>query len=125
MNFFSIRILISAFTLFCAISLINPEFYFVSAVHAEEEKKEKKYKDVQTRKRESVGAKCSKALEKIQVTLEEELWAESLKALQDVEASSKTCKSDYEQTQIWQFSAYVYFSLDDFPNANKSALVDS
>ncbi len=122
MHFYAIRILILVlvFVLPQAMSVVAPEFSFASSAHAEEKEKEKKYKDVQTRKRESVGAKCSKALEKIQVTLEEELWAESLKALQDVEASSKTCKSDYEQTQIWQFSAYVYFSLDDFPNAIKS-----
>ena len=111
MKFCVIRfvILVSAFALSCVISVVTPKFSFVSSAHSEEKKTEKKYKDVQTRKRESVGAKCAKALEKIQVTLEEELWAESLKALQDVEASSKTCKSDYEQNQIWQFSAYVYF----------------
>lgn len=90
------------------------------ALAAEEEKKEKKYANAKTRQRESVGAKCGKALESIMVSLEEERWAESLQALNDVEASTKTCKSDYEKTQIWKFAGYVYFSLDDFPNAIKA-----
>ena len=101
-------------------SLFLPHADFGSSVLAAEEKKEKKYKNAKTRQRQAVGAKCGKALEKIQVTLEEELWAESLRALKDIEASSKTCKSDYEQTQIWKFSGYIYFALDDFPNAIKS-----
>ena len=81
-------------------SLFVPHADFGSSALAAEEKKEKKYKNAKTRQRQAVGAKCGKALEKIQVTLEEELWAESLRALKDIEASSKTCKSDYEQTQI-------------------------
>ena len=40
--------------------------------------------------------------------------------LKDIESSSKTCKSPYEQTQIWKFKGYVYYSLDDFPSAIRS-----
>ncbi|MGB2155310.1 MAG: tetratricopeptide repeat protein, partial [Porticoccaceae bacterium] len=81
---------------------------------------EPKYKDVKTRQRQSVGAKCAKALENVQVVLEEENWPESLNMLVNIENSAKTCKSDYEQTQIWKFKGYVYYSLDDFNSAIRS-----
>ena len=110
-----------ALTLPLAVSLWAPEATLSGSVQAaQDEKKEKKYKNAKTRQRQSVGAKCGKALEKLQVSLEEELWAESLDALRNIEASSKTCKSDYEQTQIWKFFGYIYYSLDDFPNAIKA-----
>ena len=51
---------------------VNPQSSLSSVALAEEEKKEPKYKNVKTRQRQSVGAKCAKALEKIQVVLEEE-----------------------------------------------------
>ncbi len=101
-------------------SMLSPDAALGGSAQAAEEKKEKKYKNAKTRQRQAVGAKCGKALEKIQVSLEEELWAESLRSLKDIEASSKTCKSEYEQTQIWKFSGYIYFALDDFPNAINS-----
>ena len=104
-------------------SLFVPHADFGSSVLAAEEKKEKKYKNAKTRQRQAVGAKCGKALEKIQVTLEEELWAESLRALKDIEASSKTCKSDYEQTQICKFSGYLKFSNQKIDMADSEPVV--
>ncbi len=110
-----------ALTLPLVVSMWVPDTALSGSLQAaQEEKKEKKYKNAKTRQRQSVGAKCGKALEKLQVTLEEELWADSLRSLQNIEASKKTCKSDYEQTQIWKFSGYIYYSLDDFPNAIKA-----
>ena len=90
----------------------------VSAFAAE--KKEPKYKDVKTRQRQSVGGKCAKALEKIQVVLEEENWVESINSLNSIESNPKLCASDYEQTQIWKFQGYVYYSLDDFDGSIRS-----
>ena len=84
------------------------------------EKKEPKYKDVKTRQRQSVGGKCAKALEKIQVVLEEENWVESINSLNSIESNPKLCASDYEQTQIWKFQGYVYYSLDDFDGSIRS-----
>jgi len=84
------------------------------------EKKQPKYKDVKTRQRQSVGGKCAKALEKIQVVLEEENWSESLAMLTSIESNAKLCDSDYEQTQIWKFQGYVYYSLDDFDGSIRS-----
>jgi tetratricopeptide (TPR) repeat protein len=109
-----------AFFLPLMVSAIDPQSVLASVAIAEEEKKEPKYKNVKTRKRESVGAKCAKALEKAQVVLEEEQWDESLSMLKDIESSSKTCKKPYEQTQIWKFQAIVYFSKDDFTSAINS-----
>ena len=110
-----------ALTLPLAVSLWAPEASLSGSVYAaQDEKKEKKYKDAKSNIRQSVGAKCGKALEKLQVSLEEELWAESLNALRSIESSSKTCKSDYEQTQVWKFFGYIYYSLDDFPSAIKA-----
>jgi tetratricopeptide (TPR) repeat protein len=103
------------------ITAANPQLDLGTTAVAEEEKKEPKYKNVKTRQRQSVGAKCAKALEKVQVVLEEEEnFPESLSMLEDIESSSKTCKKPYEQTQIWKFKGYVYYSLDDFPGAIRS-----
>ena len=90
------------------------------AVIAADDKPEPKYKNVKTRKRQSVGAKCSKALEKVQPEIELENWAGSLEMLKAIEGNPKTCASDYEQTQVWKFSAYIYYSLDDYKNAIRS-----
>ena len=119
-SFTKIIVVTMGLTLPVVTSMLTPDSELGGSAQAAEEKKEKKYKNAKTRQRQAVGAKCGKALEKIQVSLEEELWAESLRSLKDIEASSKTCKSDYEQTQIWKFSGYIYFALDDFPNAIKS-----
>lgn len=103
------------------LSTVVPNSDFGGLVMAEENKeKEPKYKNVKTRKRQSVGAKCGKALEKVQVVLEEEDWPKSMEMLEGIEASTKTCKSPYEQTQLWKFKGYVYYSLDDFPGAIRS-----
>ena len=60
------------FLLPLVIGSINPQSSLSTIAQAEEEKKEPKYKNVKTRQRQSVGAKCAKALEKVQVVLEEE-----------------------------------------------------
>jgi tetratricopeptide (TPR) repeat protein len=106
-----------AFVLPLVAANISPDSSFSSSAQAQEEKEQPKYKDVKTRQRASVGKKCASALEKVQVVIEQELWAESLEQLKSIEASTKTCDSDYEQTQIWKFMGYVYYSLDDFPGA--------
>lgn len=103
------------------ISTVVPSSDFGGSVFAEEEKKkEPKFKNVKTRKRQSVGAKCGKSLEKVQVLLEEENWLASMEMLEGIEASTKTCKTPYELTQVWKFKGYVYYSLDDFPGAIRS-----
>lgn len=110
----------AAFLLPLLVAVANPQSVLSTSAVAAEEKKEPKYKDVKTRQRQSVGGKCAKALEKVQVVLEEELWAESLNMLINIEGSAKTCKTDYEQTQIWKFKGYIYYSLDDFNGAIRS-----
>ncbi|MDA8786775.1 tetratricopeptide repeat protein [Porticoccaceae bacterium] len=107
----------AAFLLPLMVTVADPQSVLSTSAVAAEEKKEPKYKDVKTRQRQSVGASCAKALEKVQVVLEEENWPESLNMLVNIENSSKTCKSDYEQTQIWKFKGYIYYSLDDFNGA--------
>ena len=102
------------------VSSIAPYSDLGASAFAEEEKKEPKFKNVKTRKRQSVGAKCGKSLEKIQVVLEEEDWTKSMEMLESIESSSKTCKSAYEQTQVWKFKGYVYYSLDDFEGSIRS-----
>jgi tetratricopeptide (TPR) repeat protein len=111
----------AAFVLPLLVATANPEAVIGgSAFAAKEEKKQPKYKDVKTRQRQSVGGKCAKALEKIQVVLEEEQWSESMTMLGAIESNPKLCASDYEQTQIWKFQGYVYYSLDDFNGAIRS-----
>ena len=110
-----------AFILPLMVSNVAPHSEFASSAFAEEEeKKEPKFKNVKTRKRQSVGSKCGKALEKIQAVLEEEKWLVSMEMLEEVESSAKTCKSGYELTQVWKFKGYVYYSLDDFTGAIRS-----
>ena len=93
----------AAFLLPLFLAVVAPGASFSSAVNAAEEKEEPKYKNVKTRKRQSVGAKCSKALEKVQPELELENWAGSLEMLKDIEANVKTCASDYEQVRYGSF----------------------
>ena len=107
----------AAFVLPLLVTVADPQSVLSTTAVAAEEKKQPKYKDVKTRQRQSVGAKCAKALEKIQVVLEEEQWAESLEMLTNIETNPKTCASDYEQTQIWKFQGYVHYSLEDFGSA--------
>ena len=102
----------------------------MSAVAAE--KKVPKYKDVKTRKRQSVGKTCAKALDKVQGEKgpifaagelgEKEdgsaLWLEAKSMLNDIERRPKVCASDYEQSQVWNMLGYVhYYSMDDFTGA--------
>jgi len=112
----------AAFLLPLMIAMVDPSCSVGAAAVAEEEdkKEEPKYKNVKTRKRQSVGAKCAKALEKVQVVLEEENWPESMAMLDNIESSTKTCKTPYEQTQVWKFKGYVYYSLDDLSGAIRS-----
>ena len=110
----------AAFLLPLLAAMAIPEAVIGGSALAAEEKKQPKYKDVKTRQRQSVGGKCAKALEKIQVNLEEENWVESISSLNSIESNPKLCASDYEQTQIWKFQGYVYYSLDDFDGSIRS-----
>ena len=110
----------AAFLLPLLAAMAIPEAVIGGSAFAAEEKKQPKYKDVKTRQRQSVGGKCAKALEKIQVVLEEENWVESINSLNSIESNPKLCASDYEQTQIWKFQGYVYYSLDDFDGSIRS-----
>ena len=95
------------------------------------EKKEPKYKDVKTRKRQSVGKSCAKALDRVQgekgpISMASEadekanvtpLWLEAKQLLIDIDSRPKTCSTDYEKTQVWNMLGYVAYSLDDFKGA--------
>jgi len=107
----------AAFLLPLMVAVVQPQAVLAVSANAAEEKEEPKYKNVKTRQRQSVGARCAKALEKIQPEIEAENWAGSLQMLKDIGASEKTCATDYEQVQVWKFSAYVYYSLDDYAAA--------
>ena len=112
------------------VSVGSPDSVMANAALAAE-KKEPKYKDVKTRKRQSVGKSCAKALDRVQgekgpismATEAEEgvnvtpLWLESKKMLLDIDARPKTCSTDYEKTQVWNMLGYVVYSLDDFKGA--------
>ena len=141
-----------------------------------QEEEEKKYKNVETRKRESVGKTCSSALDKVigekgpvflaqaaedaasqaeslnkkmkediqnaktkdekalfeaqykelrvsQATIDKYMkdagrfWKDGERALLNIDRKEKTCASDYEKIQVWNYLAYTYYSLDDFKKA--------
>ena len=110
----------AAFLLPLLVAVVAPNASISGALVVAAEKEEPKYKNVKTRKRQSVGARCSKALEKVQPEIELENWPVSLEMLKEIEVNVKTCASDYEQTQVWKFSAYIYYSLDDYNSAIRS-----
>ena len=119
-NITTIALFSVAFAAPLMVSKIAPYSDFSASAFAEEEKKEPKFKNAKTRKRQSVGAKCAKSLDKISVVIEEEDWAGAMEMLEKIEASSKTCKSAYEQTVLWQQKGFVYFSLDDLEGSIRS-----
>lgn len=79
------------------------------------DKDERKYADVQTRKRQSVGQACGKKLEEAQPLIEAERWAQAQTVLES--AQSKACQSGYEKSQVWNFLGYVYYSRERFRDA--------
>jgi len=120
----------AAFLLPLMASVNSPDSVFsMSVVAAEDE--EPKYKNVKTRKRESVGKTCAQALDKVQGEngpifaageLGEKadaslLWMEAKTMLNDIESRTKVCASDYEQSQVWNMLGYVFYSMDDFTGA--------
>ena len=119
-----------AFIMPMLVSVGSPDSILANSAVAAEGK-EPKYKDVKTRKRQSVGKSCAKALDRVQgekgpismATEAEEgvnvtpFWLESKKMLLDIDARPKTCSTDYEKTQVWNMLGYVVYSLDDFKGA--------
>jgi tetratricopeptide (TPR) repeat protein len=125
-----VAVLGMAFVIPLVVSIGSPDSVMANTALAAE-KKEPKYKDVKTRKRQSVGKSCAKALDRVQsekgpismATEAEEganvtpLWLEAKKMLLDIDARPKTCSTDYEKTQVWNMLGYVAYSLDDFKDA--------
>ena len=107
------------------VSVGAPDSVMANTVVAQE-KKEPKYKDVKTRKRQSVGKSCAKALDRVQgekgpISMASEadekanvtpLWVEAKQMLLDIDSRPKTCSTDYEKTQVWNMLGYVAYSLD-------------
>ncbi len=116
-----------------ATALAGPELLGVGVVHAQDDKKlskaEKeerlKYKDTVTQRRKSVGQTCGKRLQKVQEILEEEDFVSARNEL--VSAANRGCSEGFELTQVNRFLGYVYYALDDYPNAIKAykALVNA
>ena len=110
----------AAFVLPLMVAVVEPQSPLSTSVFAAEEKKEPKYKDVKTRKRQSVGARCAKALEKVQPKLEEEDWATALEMLRMSRPTLKPVRLITSMTQVWKFAAYVHYSLEDYNSAIRS-----
>lgn len=125
-----VAVLCMVFVMPLLVSVGSPDSVMANTALAAE-KKEPKYKDVKTRKRQSVGKSCAKALDRVQgekgpismATEAEEgvnvtpFWLEAKKMLLDIDARPKTCSTDYEKTQVWNMLGYVVYSLDDFKGA--------
>ncbi len=88
--------------------------YLSVRAHAAEEEN-RKYADVQTRKRHAVGQVCGKKLEEAQPLIEAERWAQAQTVLES--APAKACQTSYEKSQVWNFLGYVYYSRDRFRDA--------
>lgn len=80
------------------------------------EKEQKlKYKNSVTQKRKSVGASCSKRLEKVQELTEAEDWSAAESELRG--ALKRGCKEGYEHSQINRYLGYVYYAQDKYKQA--------
>lgn len=89
-----------------------------SAQAAEDSDSVSKYDKAKTRKRHAVGQQCGKKLEQVQVELEGERWSQARSLLRATLDS--TCKSSYERSQVWNFLAYTYYSMDNLKEAINS-----
>lgn len=95
-----------------------------SAYAAEEEKDERKYANVKTKQRQSVGPKCGKKLERTQEVLggDTDPTKDQLSKLaKDLRSYIGTsCATSYEKSQVWNTLGYVYYSQERFPDAIKA-----
>lgn len=93
----------------------------MSSAFAEEEKDVRKYADVKTKKRQSVGRKCAKKLESAQKVIGGDVdpsKAQLNQLTKDLRGYIDTsCKSSYEKSQVWNLRGYAYYSLDRYPDA--------
>ena len=116
-----VAVLCMVFVMPMLVSVGSPDSVMANTALAAE-KKEPKYKDVKTRKRQSVGKSCAKALDRVQgekgpismATEAEEgvnvtpFWLEAKKMLLDIDARPKTCSTDYEKTQVWNMLGMLF-----------------
>lgn len=96
----------ASFFVFLALALVF--LLFVPNEAYAEKKSDKKYANVKTQKRHSVGRKCGKKLEKSQDEMEVEQWIKAESTLKG--ALPKVCGSSYEKSQVWNYLAYVFYS---------------
>lgn len=90
-----------------------------SGAHAAEDPDSaSKYEKAKTKRRHAVGQQCGKKLEQIQAELEGERWSQARSLLTG--ALDSACKSSYEKSQVWNFLAYTYYSMDSFREAINS-----
>ncbi|GIX31450.1 MAG: hypothetical protein KatS3mg124_1922 [Porticoccaceae bacterium] len=95
--------------------VLAPHFASAPAVRAaEDEEKERRFENVQTRQRHAVGQKCAKVLEGIQTMVEAQQWQAARTAL---EGAFAACTTSYEKSQVYNFLGYVYYSLERYRDA--------
>ncbi|HIF17427.1 MAG: hypothetical protein ABGX33_05345 [Cycloclasticus sp.] len=99
---------------FCIVVALCIQLCTSNAVYAAD-KESKKYANVKTKKRQAVGKKCGKKLEAIQLEIDAEKWSSAKSSLKA--SLTKSCSTSYEKSQVWNYLAYVYFSLDDLKQA--------
>ncbi|MGV6808208.1 MAG: tetratricopeptide repeat protein [bacterium] len=108
-----------AATVLVSFSLAGAQL-FVSEVQAEE-KKERKYADAVTQKRQSVGKACARRLETVQEVLgaDTDPTAQQLQSLlrEMPKFLSKDCSSSYERSNVFSMLGYVNYALERYPQA--------
>jgi len=115
--------LYSVLTVFFPVALmfLGAEGSVASASEQKDKAEQRKYENVKTRKRQSVGQRCAKKLESVQDVLsnDKELKAKQLQnligQLQGYLASS--CSSSYEKSQVYNLLGFVHYSLSDTKKA--------
>jgi hypothetical protein len=96
------------------LGLASFTFGQVQAGSAETGGAEKKYK---TKKSYSLRQKVFKDFSKVQKKTEQEDWQGALIVLKDIESSKSAKYNSYEKANLWNYFAWVNYSLDDFPKA--------
>ncbi|HAD10470.1 MAG TPA: hypothetical protein DCF62_13395, partial [Porticoccaceae bacterium] len=119
---FAIRtvLFLSLFGLLVVANLLpgSTGLFWASAYAAENSDTGSKYGTARTKKRHAVGQQCGKKLEQIQVELEGERWSQARSLLKA--SLDSACKSSYEKSQVWNFLAYTYYSMDNLKEAINS-----
>jgi tetratricopeptide (TPR) repeat protein len=104
------------------LGMVEPMGVASAQMTSEEKRAAKKKAEQQaTRKTPALRAKVYEKLAKAQIAAEEKNYTEALNVLKDMrDTTGKSALNSYEQANMYNLFAFVYYSMEDYPNALKS-----